>query len=362
MSYDFTSKMKKIEDVLNSFLPEEYYSEWINSNFSYLPKSVNSVHFDQLVKPCRNLVCLGGKRWRPLFMVLCSELELQKYSFLESCNTTQRKIFEKKVELAYKLTPIVEMVHTASLIHDDIEDGADVRRGQPAAHITYGLDRSINAASWLYFASFSAIESNVQDLTLKNTLNSLLLSELRRLHLGQAMDIYWHKNPDIIPSHSEYSSMVRMKTGTLASLSAQAGVLCAGGSMQNAKQLGELASKIGEGFQVLDDVINITTGNKGKKRGDDIIEGKKSLPLIFHLEEKPEDTGMLLENFSIASRDGIESPVIEQTIQILNTSNAISRAKKYSDNLIKDCCKKIIELYNGSEASLQIENLFCSML
>ncbi len=279
-------------------------------------------------------------------MVLCSELSSSPSA----------------VELAYQMTPLVEMVHTASLIHDDIEDGADMRRGKPACHISYGLDTAINAGSWLYFDAFSAIDKNISDEKLKNEFYSLLSLQLRRLHLGQAMDIYWHRNPDVLPTHEEYSAMVRMKTGTLASLSAQAGLLCASASKEEMEFMGNLSAKIGEGFQVLDDIINITTGNVGKKRGDDIVEGKKSLPVIFHLEENPGDKERLFNDFKMAAKDGIDSPCVEDAVSMLLSSQCIPRAKKYAEELIADSCRQIRQRYNDSEISLQIEQLFVSML
>ena len=349
MKFDYTPKIQKIEDILDDFLPDLENSKndalWQELNFSQLPAGVETKHFNQLVKPCRNLIKLGGKRWRPVFMVLCSEL-----------------IKNEEVELAYKLTPLVELVHTASLIHDDIEDGADERRGQPATHITWGIDTAINSASWLYFSAFSVIEKEVSDLQLKNSFYQLLSTQLRRLHLGQAMDIFWHRNPEEIPTQESYSAMVRMKTGTLASLSAQAGIIAGGGTFEQAEVLGKIASEIGEGFQVLDDVINITTGNKGKKRGDDIIEGKKSLPIILHLQKNPDDKETIIKNFELASKEGIESSSIENTIQLLESSGVIDEAKNYASNMIENSCKKIKELYNNSNASLAIENLFMSLL
>ncbi|MCR4790724.1 MAG: polyprenyl synthetase family protein [Treponemataceae bacterium] len=344
MKFNFTTKIQKIEDIQDSFLDSGFSSEWKKLNFGNLPQGVKDLYLEQLLKPCKNLVSLGGKRWRPLFMVLCCEL------------------LKEDSDLAYRMTPLVEMVHTASLIHDDIEDGADKRRGQPCAHISFGLDAALNAGSWLYFTAFSAVENNIQDEKLKCTFNELLARELRRLHLGQAMDIYWHNNPRAIPSREEYRAMVRMKTGTLASLSAQAGLICAGASKEDCAWIAEIAAKIGEGFQVLDDVINITCGNKGKKRGDDIVEGKKSLPLILHLEKKAEDLDRILLNFEKASKEGIESPAIEETIAILNTSDCIPSAKKYAEKLIEDSCREIRRKYNDNEASLQIEDLFTSML
>ena len=123
-------------------------------------------------------------------------------------------------EQVYSLTPLVEFVHTASLIHDDIEDNSDLRRGKPAAYITYGMDTALNAGSWLYFEAPVCINSLEISAEKKLQLYQVYTNELRKLHLGQAMDIFWHRNPEIFPSDDEYLAMVKSKTGTLASLAA----------------------------------------------------------------------------------------------------------------------------------------------
>ena len=97
-------------------------------------------------------------------------------------------------EPSYDLVPLVEFVHTASLIHDDIEDGSEIRRGEPAAYIAYGTDFAINSGSWLYFAAAECIQNSELSSEEKNILYGIFFTELRRLHAGQAMDIYWHKS------------------------------------------------------------------------------------------------------------------------------------------------------------------------
>ena len=159
-------------------------------------------------------------------------------------------------EETYSITPLVEFVHTASLIHDDIEDNADLRRGKPAAHITYGLDTALNAASWLYFEAPVCINKLQVSDTLKLELYKTYTNELRRLHLGQAMDIFWHRNPEVFPAENEYLAMVKCKTGTLASLAAKMGCIAGGLSKAEAERFGGIAADIGIGFQIIDDVIN----------------------------------------------------------------------------------------------------------
>ncbi len=343
MNIEYTRRLEKIEAVLAAKLPASVDADWISLAFSTVPDAVRPVHLAPLVEPCRDLLLRGGKRWRPLLMVLACELS-------------------GGGDRAYGLTPIVEFSHTASLIHDDIEDHADERRGKPAIHLIYGQDTAINCAAWLYFYAQSIIESFPSSDSLKLVLYRTVTRELRRLHLGQAMDISWHRDPSMVPVRAEYEAMVTLKTGTLSRMAGELGMLAGGKDEGEASDFGSLSAKIGVGFQVLDDVRNLTTGNPGKKRGDDIVEGKKSLPVIFHLEKKPEDLKFLSRAFTRARTEGIDSPVIESVINRLMDSGAIESARLYGVKLVEASCLSVRGRYPGPDATELIAGLFESML
>lgn len=344
----YTQRLKKIEDVLTANLPESANKEWKEAVFSTLPEAVKQEHIAQLLKPCRELLLLGGKRMRPLLLVLAAEM-LSDDS-------------RKAAELAYSLVPLIEFVHTASLIHDDIEDSADMRRGKPSAYITYGTDTAINAGTWLYFNAMTAINSTVVPAEIKLKLYETLTVELRRLHMGQAMDIYWHKNNKTVPTRAEYQAMVSLKTGTLTALAAKIGAIAAGAPDSEVEKIGSIATDIGIGFQVLDDVINLTKGNPGKKRGDDIVEGKKSLPVLIHLEKNPQDLPKLTNLFEQAKNEGAESSAIEAVIKLLEESGAIREASSFSRQTINQSCEILQTNYPGREATNLITDLFSAMI
>lgn len=322
----FTNHLEKIEQSLDKAIRMDFSQEWQNNAFGKLPEAVTKSFIQNLIEPNKNLITLGGKRWRPLLMMLCYQMAAAKNKPLVN------------IEQAYDFTQLVEFVHTASLIHDDIEDGADLRRGKPAAHITYGLDTSLNAASWLYFAAPICINNSTLTQESKLLLYQVYTEELRRLHLGQAMDIYWHRNPAVFPLQAEYNSMVKCKTGTLASLAAKMGLLLGGASKEDSDKVGEIAANIGIGFQIIDDVQNLTIGNPGKKRGDDIVEGKKSLPVILHVSKMPEDKDAIATAMERASKEGIESDSVELCIKILEKSGCIQEAAKMGIDYIKENC------------------------
>ncbi len=344
MNNEFKIILENIETALHTALPDSSETAgWTQNSFGSLPEGAAAKYIDKLIEPDLALVNLGGKRWRPLLMMLCYKMAAEK--------STSPALTEKET---YSITPLVEFVHTASLIHDDIEDNADLRRGKPAAHITYGLDTALNAGSWLYFEAPVCIKQLNSIDSLKIGLYETYTNELRRLHLGQAMDIFWHRNPDVFPEQNEYLAMVKCKTGTLASLAAKLGCIAGGFSEQEATQFGSIAADIGIGFQIIDDVINLTSGNPGKKRGDDIVEGKKSLPVLIHAEDRPEDKQKLADYMKAAAAEGIDSPAVENCIALLQKSGCIEKAALRGRTLIEESCAR----FN----SVQIKELFTSMI
>ncbi|MDR2518064.1 MAG: polyprenyl synthetase family protein [Spirochaetaceae bacterium] len=356
MDKQYNQRLAKIEEVLQAWLPENPNLDnknWIERVFSRLPEAASELP-QSLTLPSRDLLDRGGKRWRPLLMTLL-------------CESLGGK------DQALPLTPLVEFPHNASLIHDDIEDGSDKRRGEPAIHIRYGTDTAINSGAFLYFLSLACIEAWDASPERKTEAFSLWARYIRRLHLGQAMDIAWHRDFASFPSIEAYNRMCRLKTGSLAALAAALGALAAGaaGTCGNEKSRSdttetagaaektgtfgfiekagiiekiekiektektgarinnfiESAEKLGMGFQILDDVKNLTEGNPGKQRGDDVVEGKKSLPVLLYAKGQDQRKAFLGHCFSGARKGGVEAPEVERLIRELAGAGAITEAE-----------------------------------
>jgi octaprenyl-diphosphate synthase len=245
-------------------------------------------------------------------------------------------------DAALPLSPLVEFPHNASLIHDDIEDNSDERRGKPAVHLLYGTDTAINGGSFLYFLPLPCVEPWDAPAEWKNRVYAAWGEHIRRLHLGQAMDISWHRDFSSLPAREEYLLMCRLKTGALARLAAVLGVYAAfargtpgpASAEALAGDLGEAAEKLGVGFQILDDVKNLSTGNPGKKRGDDIVEGKKSLPLLLYLRRQPEKADFVARCFAAARRFRTGAPEVEALIREMDASGALGEAREQGQALI----------------------------
>jgi octaprenyl-diphosphate synthase len=242
-------------------------------------------------------------------------------------------------DAALPLVPLVELPHNASLIHDDIEDNSDERRGGPAAHLIYGTDTAINGGCFLYFLPLMCIDEWRAPVELKERVYSAWGEHMRRLHLGQAMDIAWHRDFASRPSPEDYVLMCRLKTGALARLAAVLGVYAGqpeGDARVLAATMGDAAEKLGVGFQILDDVKNLTSGIPGKKRGDDIVEGKKSLPVLLYLNRFPEAGELAARCFTAARAGGTSVPEVEEFIGALNAAGVLEEAEKQGRALIAE--------------------------
>ena len=326
METQYTRRLEKIEAVIKTWLPENPDSSWLEKVFASrkVPCSVPLELAASLTRPGWDLVNRGGKRWRPLLMVL----------------TAEALAGESGLEKALPLVPLVEFPHNASLIHDDIEDNSDERRGKPAVHLIYGNDTAINSGAFLYFLPLACLSAVTDRSAHAKKIFSVWASHMRDLHLGQAMDITWHRDFHSLPSLDEYDRMCRLKTGCLARLAAVLGVHCSGRAFPEedavTEVFGDAAEKLGVGFQILDDVKNLDTGVPGKKRGDDIVEGKKSLPVLLFLHRYPEKRDFAAACFKAARTGGTGAAEVEEIISALEKAGVLDEAREKGLEYIKE--------------------------
>jgi octaprenyl-diphosphate synthase len=219
-------------------------------------------------------------------------------------------------------------------------------------HLLYGNDTAINSGTFLYLLPLACLSNSAFSEEQKNHIHALWAVYLRRLHLGQAMDIAWHRDFNSLPKFAEYKKMCSLKTGCLARMAAVLGVYCAGYStnsldrdmMNNlAEKLGQGAEKLGVGFQILDDVKNLSSGIPGKKRGDDIVEGKKSLPILLYLHRYPEKRDFAASCFKAARTTGTDAAELEELIKALETSGVLEEAQNKGMEFIRESRTIFIE-------------------
>ena len=230
------------------------------------------------------------------------------------------------------------------------------------------MDTALNAASWLYFKAAECVETApLLDDGVKNALYALYARQLRLMHLGQAMDILWHKDKTFFPAAEQYMAMVRRKTGALAALAARAGMIAGSGgrfadSDALTRAVGDAASDLGAGFQILDDVTNLVSGNPGKTRGDDVVEGKKSFVVVTHIETRPHDAPTIALYFEQAAREGITSAAVDRLIELVRGSGALERASAAAHSLIETARARFEALFPAEREQVRlIIDLFASM-
>lgn len=205
---------------------------------------------------------------------------LESFNYL---NKIQGKDFRNKLIDAFNvwlavdshyilvISAVINKLHNASLLIDDIEDHSDKRRGFPVAHRIFGTPSTINTANYIYFLALDQLKS------LNNSsLIDIYNDELINLHRGQGMDLYYRDN-FICPSISQYLQLVNNKTSGLLRLSIK--LLLTFSSFE--KNLIPLINKIGILFQIRDDYLNLFDSNSlNKSFAEDITEGKFSFPII----------------------------------------------------------------------------------
>ena len=328
----YNNRLQKVENQLRKDFPSKIKPQWVKT-FTGQEYSIGKMEeYDSFCEPARELLNRGGKRWRPVLMLL-------------SCEIVEGG------DKALPMAALVEFPHNGSLIIDDIEDKSEWRRGAKAVHLIYGNDFAINAGNLLYFMPTSIIDNSMLEDSKKLLLYKYYAENMRRLHFGQGFDILWHNRP-IVPDPDEYEQMCRFKTGALARLAAQVGVISGGGSSKDIDLLGSACENMGVGFQIMDDVINLTKGNPGKGRGDDIVEGKKSLPVIYHLKNNPNDLPKMEALFKSAKDKGFEKAgtEINEAIELITSSGALESAKGRAQILLNSSAKTIKDQYAKSEA------------
>jgi len=198
----------------------------------------------------------GGKRIRPSLLLLAAHL--LGYSGPS----------------AIRLGAVVEMVHTATLVHDDIIDGADMRRGRPSPNTTWGNEKCVLAGDWLYMQAFRVAleEKNLRVLDLLIGLTQQMVEgELLQIQkLGKAV------------SEAEYYDLIFRKTACLFSVSMRLGAVLAGATEAQEASLAAYGRAVGLAFQIVDDVLDLTASEEvlGKPVASDLREGKATLAVI----------------------------------------------------------------------------------
>ena len=264
----------------------------------------------------------GGKRLRPSLLLLSAKLAGDGGA------------------TAVQLGAVVEMIHTATLLHDDVIDAAETRRGRPSTNVKWGNHTCVLAGDWLYMQAFQIAlrERQFQILDLLIGLTQIMVEgELLQLERIGRIDV----------TEADCMELVDRKTARLFSVCARLGALAGRGDTQLQEKLGEYAWNLGMAFQLVDDVLDFTAREKtlGKPVGGDLREGKVTLPLVYALERATASEQRLVETV-LRQRNYEEAP-FAGILALLDKYRCIERVKERAQ-AFTDKARRIINEFPES--------------
>ena len=237
---------------------------------------------------------------------------------------------------AIRLGAVVEMVHTATLVHDDIIDGADTRRGRPSANTTWGNEKCVLAGDWLYMQAFKvALEEKslrVLDLLIELT-QQMVEGELLQIQkLGKAV------------SEAEYYDLIYRKTACLFAVSMRLGAVLAGASQEHEASLAVYGRAVGLAFQIVDDVLDLTATEEvlGKPVASDLREGKATLAVIHSADHGTAADRQAIQK--VLDDRSFKRVRREQVQEILARNGSVEYAMAAADRYAKQSLKALVPL------------------
>jgi octaprenyl-diphosphate synthase len=251
----------------------------------------------------------GGKRFRPLLHLLSARL----------CGYRGH-------DAEYVLGSVVEYIHTASLLHDDVIDEAKVRRGRTSANSIWGNQASILVGDYLYskalYHGVRLHNQRVMDVLSETTTS---MSE------GEVLQLMQIQNADM--TETDYFKLVECKTGVLIAAACRLGAIISKAPLSQEDALASYGKKLGLAFQITDDTLDYAADQKqlGKVLGKDLEEGKVTLPLIYLLRKADAEEQSVLRN--ILQADTVGENDLAVTMELMRKRGAVDDALAYAQSL-----------------------------
>jgi octaprenyl-diphosphate synthase len=291
-------------------------------------ESVGSV--DAVSKIAQYLQANGGKRLRPILLLV-------------TC-----RLFREPPQDAISLAAVMEMIHTATLIHDDVIDHAVTRRGKPSANALWGNQASVLAGDWLYMQAFQVVlrQRSFEVLDILITLTQQMVDgELYQLDRIGRIDI----------TEADSMELIDRKTASLFATCTRLGAIAGGAPEQEQSALTAYGWNLGMAFQLVDDILDFTSRESilGKPVGNDLREGKVTLPLIYALESASLEERRMVE--SVLEDRSYERVPFSEILRLLERHRGIERARARGRSFI-DQARAIIESFPAGPAQRALRN------
>ncbi|WP_069472197.1 octaprenyl diphosphate synthase [Candidatus Marithrix sp. Canyon 246] len=247
------------------------------------------------------IVNSGGKRLRPMLVLLSASA------------------FNYQGNDHIKLAAIIEFIHTATLLHDDVVDASELRRGQQTANSIWGNEASVLVGDFLYSRSFQLMAElkNMRVMEILSTATNIIAE-------GEVLQLLNCYEPNT--TETDYLRVIRSKTAKLFEAGAQLGAVISEQSANNEQAIAKYGMHLGTAFQLIDDVLDYSSNTEeiGKNIGDDLAEGKPTLPVIYALKHATAEQQEVLRD---AIKNG-KKDSINEVISIINSTKAIDYTRK----------------------------------
>ena len=247
-----------------------------------------------------------------------------------------------------RMATVMEFLHTATLVHDDVIDKAEVRRNRPSINSEFGNQTAVLMGDWLYMSAF---ETSLAERSLE--ILDILTAVTRRMTEGELLQLTLLGRTDI--SEEQYFDVIARKTAYLFSACCEIGALLGGADRPTQRLLRDYGMNLGIAFQLVDDLLDFTSSEEvlGKPAGADLLEGKVSLPLIFLLEKNPEVRSAIQTVIADGSYEAVSR---NSLLASLDRSGALAlahaRAVEYAE-----AARASLDALNGSSHSEALRSI-----
>ncbi len=295
-----------------------------------IPEELPIQRPERLYEASRYLLDAGGKRLRPAVLLTTAEAltdveplsaEYRSFAPLDGGHTVD--VMAAAVS--------VEVIQSFTLIHDDIMDDDDLRRGVPAVHEAYDLETAILAGDTLYSKAFEImLDTGAESDRIVDALD-VLATTCTKICEGQSLDVTFEERTDVSPD--EYLEMVEQKTAVLYAASACLPAILLGADDETIDALYGYGLDIGRAFQIQDDVLDLTVPSEqlGKQRGSDLVENKQTL-ITVHAREQGVDVDSLVDTDDV---DAVTETEIDDAVAELEAAGSISYANDTASELVE---------------------------
>ena len=271
--------------------------------------------YPQLTEVLQQLLGSGGKRLRPALALLAG------------------RFYPPDIEKLVSLAASVELLHTATLVHDDLIDGALLRRGQTTVNARWNTGATVLTGDYLFAraAALTAETDHVRVMSIfANTLMTICSGELRQIFDRHALPRV-QSEEQWLTALERYDQRIHAKTASLFSASTEAAAVLSGAPPDQIEALRDYGHLLGTGFQIIDDVLDFA-GNEetlGKPVGSDLREGIVTLPVLYYLHKHPDDAQV-----AAVVRDGSDDALVREVVAAILDSGAVNQSMERARGLI----------------------------